>query len=326
MSSYQIDPTVSVVIPTYNRGDAILKTIESALHQDLPSDEVEVIVVDDGSTDDTWQILQHTYGSNQRVRLFSIPNGGVAQARNVGLSEARGEFIAFLDHDDLWLPTKLSLQLRKMRRSPHIGLVYCNWLAIDENGQPMPLSQQITQQRWWRPKSGYAYPWILMPHPLQFLRNPISSMTYPLLRTQQVRDIGGFDPDVVPSDDWDMWIRLAQVTRFAYVPQVLAHYVFHSQQQHRNPVNAYKSWLCIIHKHPVNFLKHPYVWLKGNLFERFCREQLAYHEAKSALVQRDYKLLISLYIRSFFMRPDKAIKKHWIYLILRAYQRNNSPY
>ncbi len=311
---------VSVVIPVHNRGALVQATVDSVLAQDLPPEEFEIIVVNDGSTDDTFAVLQ-LYDDNPRVRLFHIENGGVARARNFGLAQARGEFIAFLDHDDLWMPDKLRLQLAKMR-NPRVGVVYCDWLAVDEAGSPMPRVFQHSQQRWWRPQQGRTFPWVFMPHFLEMPRNPILSMSYPLVRAQLLRDVGGFDPDMVPSDDWDLWIRLARVTRFAFVPRVLAHYVHHSGQQHTDMERAYKSWLAICGKHPLSPGEHPFVWLKQRWFARYCRALLLYEEANSALLAGNMRAISRLYARAFVLRPDVALYRRWLRLLQRAWTAN----
>jgi glycosyltransferase involved in cell wall biosynthesis len=111
-------PLVSVVIPVYNRGARLQPTVQSVLEQTLSSAEIEIIIVDDGSTDDTVAFLHKTYGDEPRVKIVTQPNGGVARARNRGLEEARGEFIAYLDHDDFWLPHKIEQQLALSKASP----------------------------------------------------------------------------------------------------------------------------------------------------------------------------------------------------------------
>jgi glycosyltransferase involved in cell wall biosynthesis len=121
-------PLVSVVIPVYNRGARLQPTIESALEQTLPSHDYEIIIVDDGSTDDTLAFLQLTYADEPRIKIVSQQNGGVARARNRGLEEARGEFSAYLDHDDFWLPNKLEKQLAAFEGKPAVGVIYCRWL------------------------------------------------------------------------------------------------------------------------------------------------------------------------------------------------------
>src|SRR5271156_960674 len=103
-------PKVSVIIPTYNRADKVGKTIESALAQTFT--DLEVIVIDDGSSDDTGRVLSEVFGD--RIRYFAQTNQGASIARNNGIEAARGEWIAFLDSDDLWEKDKLELQLQAL--------------------------------------------------------------------------------------------------------------------------------------------------------------------------------------------------------------------
>ena len=107
-----MNPKVSVIIPTYNRAAKVRKAIESVLNQTFS--DLEVVVVDDGSSDDTGKILQETYGD--RIRYFAQPNQGASAARNRGLAEARGEWIALLDSDDLWEKEKLEWQFKALER------------------------------------------------------------------------------------------------------------------------------------------------------------------------------------------------------------------
>src|SRR5512132_3570680 len=102
-------PLVSVVVPTYNRAHLIGRTIESVLRQSYVA--LELVIVDDGSTDDTRERITEKYRRDPRVRYCHKPNGGPASARNVGFREARGEYVALLDSDDTWHPWKLSLQI-----------------------------------------------------------------------------------------------------------------------------------------------------------------------------------------------------------------------
>ena len=303
-------PLVSVIIPVYNRGALIEKTVQSVLNQTLPASELEIIIVDDGSTDESFAILQRLYQNHAQIQLFQIPNGGVAGARNFGLQRARGEFIAFLDHDDLWLPQKLESQLEAARRSD-AGVVHCDWRAVDQNGEPMPALLQISQQSWWRGASGHVYPWVWMPHPAQFLRNPIISMSVPLVRTQLLRDSGGFDANVVPSDDWDLWIRLSQITTWAFVPQVTVHYVCHENQQHNASDAAYRSWLRLCRKHPANVRCFPLLWLKQQLLVRYCRAFICLPPAQKAASQGQRSRLFLWTLRALWQRPDVLLTHRW---------------
>ncbi len=126
-------PLVTVIIPVYNGAEFIGETIDSALMQTYRN--LEVIVVDDGSTDRTPEILRQYARKDQRVRVIMQANGGVSKARNTALAAARGEFIAPLDADDLWLPAKIARQVKRMLAAgEETGAVYSWWVWIDEKG------------------------------------------------------------------------------------------------------------------------------------------------------------------------------------------------
>ena len=108
-----LNELVSIVVPTYNRGYCIAATLDSVIAQ--THKDWEALIVDDGSTDDTADIIQRRYGDDSRVRYVRQENAGVCSARNRGIATARGSFVALLDSDDLWEPWKLELQLAPLR-------------------------------------------------------------------------------------------------------------------------------------------------------------------------------------------------------------------
>jgi glycosyltransferase involved in cell wall biosynthesis len=124
---------VSVIVPTYNRAYCLRRTIDSALAQTYP--HLEVIVVDDGSSDGTAELIRATYGLDERVRYFPQPNRGAAAARNRGISLARGEYIALLDSDDAWKPWKLQIQVACLGQAPEVGMVWTDMEAVDPQGR-----------------------------------------------------------------------------------------------------------------------------------------------------------------------------------------------
>ena len=129
---------VSVIIPAYNGDSYIAEAIDSALEQTY-SDEYEIIIVDDGSTDNTFQVVEQygdpeAYPKGNRVNYLSQKNQGVAASRNLGLAAARGKYIAFLDQDDIFLPHKLSSQVALLDRDCDLGMVNSGWQIIDELG------------------------------------------------------------------------------------------------------------------------------------------------------------------------------------------------
>jgi glycosyltransferase involved in cell wall biosynthesis len=127
------DGLVSVIVPTYNRAYCICRAIESVLGQTYPN--VEVLVVDDGSTDDTAALIKSSYAGDARVHYLYQPNAGVSAARNTGIRAARGRYVAFLDSDDQWKPWKLEVQLACFRSFPEVGMVWTNFEAINAAGE-----------------------------------------------------------------------------------------------------------------------------------------------------------------------------------------------
>jgi glycosyltransferase involved in cell wall biosynthesis len=126
-------PLVNVIVPTYNRAHLVGRTIESALRQTYQN--LEIVVMDDGSTDDTEAVVRKSYGSEPRVRYFKKENGGPASARNAGIDQACGDYVALLDSDDTWHPWKLDLQIRCMVRFPDVGMTWTDMQMIGPDGQ-----------------------------------------------------------------------------------------------------------------------------------------------------------------------------------------------
>ncbi len=126
---------VSVVIPSYNRAYCLPRAVDSVLGQTYP--HVEVIIVDDGSTDDTAAVVSARYGGDPRVRYHRQDNTGISGARNAGLARVTGEYVALLDSDDEWLPWKLELQVACMRAHPEVGMTWTDMLAVDPQNQIM---------------------------------------------------------------------------------------------------------------------------------------------------------------------------------------------
>jgi len=127
-----MDDLVSVIVPTYNRAYCICRTIDSVLQQ--THQNWEVVVVDDGSTDNTAELIVSTYGSEPRVRYVHQANAGVSAARNTGIDAACGNYVAFLDSDDVWRPWKLQVQLACFRSFPEVGMVWTNFAAVNSAG------------------------------------------------------------------------------------------------------------------------------------------------------------------------------------------------
>jgi glycosyltransferase involved in cell wall biosynthesis len=184
-------PLVSVIIPTYNRSATLAEAIDSVLGQDYP--HFELIVVDDGSTDDTPAILCRS-STDSRVIVLTQENAGVSAARNSGIAIAKGEFVAFLDSDDLWLPKKLSIQVEWFRKNP--GAMICQseerWIRNSRRVNPGVRHKKISGD-------------IFIPSLSLCLVSPSAVM----LKYSLLDEIGWFDPGLPACEDYDLWLRVA---------------------------------------------------------------------------------------------------------------------
>jgi len=199
-------PFVSVIIPTYNRAHLIVEAIESVLAQTYRN--LEVIVVDDGSTDKTPEVLEHYTGLDRRVRLVRQDNRGVAAARNRGLAHTTGELIAFCDSDDLWLPHKLERQVAFLQEHAEVTLVYSDVMSVQD--QIVEVPSYFAERP---PHAGRVFHALLE---MNFI--PTSSV---VVRKRCLDEVGGFDGRFSPSEDYELWLRVCQREPIGYVPEVL---------------------------------------------------------------------------------------------------------
>lgn len=208
------DRLISVVVPAYNAADTLCDSVRSALDQTHRN--LEVIIVDDGSTDQTRVVASKLVETDQRVRYVHKQNGGVASARNRGIAEARGEFVATLDADDLWHPTKLERQLDRFEQSgPETALVYawCCW--IDEIGNVFGCGQPTQLE-------GSIFPEMCV-------GNVIISGSNALVRREILIAAGGFDESLRARraqgcEDWKVYLQIAERHKIAMVPEYLVGY------------------------------------------------------------------------------------------------------
>lgn len=310
-------PLVSVVIPLYNRGPLIRSTLDSVTNQTLDPEEIEILVVDDGSSDQSADWIAAHYG--ERVQIFRRPNGGVARARNFGLQQARGEFVAFLDHDDCWHPDKLRRQLEQMR--PDVGVVYCDWARVDERGE------RVESRPAWETRLRAA-PWpqgdVFAPL-LKF--NFLVSMSVPLVRTQLAREVGGFDGRTVPCDDYDFWLRLSRRTRFAFVDETLVSYRVHAQQQSRDELLMWRATQRAQIKHWRAAWKQPKtLWLltTSRLFLRSVEP--FYQNARAAVARGDWRGVKRALWRGLKRHPLILLTPQWIYIVKRLVTKDARPF
>jgi glycosyltransferase involved in cell wall biosynthesis len=215
----QMIPKVSVIIPVYNQAAFVRQAIDSALFQTLSP--FEVIVIDDGSTDETPVVLR-AYDDDPRITMIRQSNQGVAAARNAGAARARGDYLAFLDADDIWLPEKLKLQLERFSGDRGLGLVHVGVAEIDGTGN-------LLRERCDGLEGKVALDLML------FERSVILGGGSGAMIPQRVfLELNGFDSRLSTSADWDLYYRIAASYRVGFVPAILLQYRIHGANMHGN--------------------------------------------------------------------------------------------
>ncbi len=234
-------PTVSVIIPTYNRGALLVEAVESALAQRRPPDEI--LVVDDGSRDDTAARMA-AYG--ERVRYVRQANAGPSAARNHGFRLARGEYLALLDSDDLWTPDRLERQLEVLQRHPDTDVVFGREVLFGA-GQPDrdwnlhdPEVRRVLAQT-----AGPLDPVL----PLLIRENVVPTSTA-LFRRALLDRAGGIDESLRQAEDWDLWLRFALAgARFAHVPSPLCRRRMHDSNLIHDKEARMSATLRVLERH-----------------------------------------------------------------------------
>lgn len=209
-------PLVSVVIATYNMGQYLPKAVDSILQQTW--NNLEVIVVDDGSTDNTPDVMQR-YSNDSRVNFIRNPNQGQPKAKNCGINNTKGDFIAFCDADDFWEKNKLEIQM-PLFANPKVGVVYSEVSFIDENNNPFTKNQHEVRH------SGKITDQMLIENFVPFGTS--------VIRRKCIDNNGIFDEEFRMGIDWDLWLRYSLDWEFMYAPEKTYVYRVWSGQMSNN--------------------------------------------------------------------------------------------
>lgn len=197
---------VSVIIPAYNATSTISETIDSIIRQS--HDKWEAIVIDDGSTDNLELFLK--YYTDPRIKYFYKKNGGVASARNYGLSMAQGNLIAFLDSDDIWHTNKLSESIKQIKTT-NADLVFSDILMFDSD-----INHSFEYK--------YTEPFdIENDHERLLVYDYIPTLTV-VVKKSVLEDVGYFDETLFGTEDWDLWIRISKYYKISYLKMSLSYY------------------------------------------------------------------------------------------------------
>ena len=277
LSDYSVTTTIAI----YNGATLICRAIDSVCSQLHPVDEL--LVVDDGSTDSTLDIVRSYRG---RVRCIHQSNRGVAAARNTGIENATSSWIAFLDHDDKWLPQKLEKQLSALRSSPQAALCYSAYWFHSINGSRL-LGHLPLRKLW----------------PTIRVRNPFPPSVV-IARKAELLNLGGFDERLRGCEDWDLFIRFLTAYEAIEVPDPLTNYYEESTGISKNYKRMLPDTLSMVDRSLLSGLSG----LKRALWRRRIKSELYYRAAISARESGDRAMDYLLRSISQWPMPDRRIK------------------
>jgi glycosyltransferase involved in cell wall biosynthesis len=216
-------PTVSIVLPTFNRLEYLRPAVDSVFAQTFT--DWELIVADDGSEEETAAYLA-ALANPPRVRVLRLPHtGNPGAVRNAGWQAARGEYIAFLDSDDVWVPEKLALQVASLRSHPERGWSHTAFAVIDDSGNLLTGARA----RWWPAADG----WILAS---LIKMETVIAIPSVMVRRELLAQVGGFDVKQRMCEDYDLWLRLAGLSEIQGVRETLLLVRSHRQHFHKDPI------------------------------------------------------------------------------------------
>lgn len=278
----QEQPLVSVVIAAYNMAKYLPSAIQSALNQ--THGNVEILVIDDGSTDNTREVMA-AFEAEPRVKYWLQENKGQASAKNHGIRNSTGNYIAFLDADDTWEPEKLELQIPVLMASNRVGLVYSRLAYIDENGN----KKSVLNDRLFRGRiSG----------PL-LIENFIAFGSC-LVRKECFEQLGQFREDVRMGIDYDLWLRFSTVYEFDYVDRPLLNYRVWGGQMSKNCKGRYENGIAIMRRFLDEF---PHVVDRSTQNEAWAHTYLGFGQCMYSIDRRIGPAL-SLYANALRHKPN----------------------
>ena len=283
-------PRVSVIVPAFNAAASIGDTLDSALAQTYA--EIEVIVVNDGSTDGTMDVVTARARLDSRIRVIEQANAGVAVARNRGIEAARGQFIAPLDADDFWDPSKIVRQMRRMEEcGPRTGFVYCWWVWLDERNRVLDASPR------WRVEGDVRAKLLQV--------NFCGNASVPLIRREALEAVGGYDSAMRRSgaqgcEDWDIVVKISERYEAAVAPAALVGYRRRATSMSAACDSMWRSWELL-----MKGVERRQPGLNAALAQQSA-DQFALHLAGVSFWSRSYVQAVRWTLRAwrFSLRPQ----------------------
>ena len=298
---------ISIIIPTYNSAQYICEAIESVLNQTYK--DFEIIVVDDGSTDNTKEVIKPYLN---KIKYIYQQNSGPSAARNRGIKEAKGEYIAFLDADDIWLPQKLELQIKFMEKEKEVGLIFSDMILFNEKGI---IKNSFLKEKLFfnklsiKPLSSTEK--VIYDNVFNALlqENFIPTNTV-IVKKECFNKVGFFDETLFSVEDRDMWLRIGLFYDIGFINFPLVLTRFHETNISANQELALKSRLKVMKK----FLNYSNLPIKSKKIIKQTINKIYFDLGYLYFTYEKFPLS-RIYFRKF-LKENPFIFKPWIYILL----------
>ncbi|TYC62714.1 glycosyltransferase [Marinobacter sp. BW6] len=287
-------PLVSIIITTFNRRDFIIEAVESALDQTYSN--IEIIIVDDGSTDATDELINKTYKNELRVSYYYKENGKRASAFNLGFEMSKGQFIAILDSDNRYKPERIEAGVTALMENPEFDISYGDIITINEAGK------EIHRKNMRRYSGNISE---------QLVYDNCVSINTALIPRRCFEDLGLMDVSYKRSDDYELWLRFSTQYKFLYISQYLAEYRVMENQLSSNTLGRLDVNLRLIEDFR---LKHGDRVGDDRFRQAFCR----IHALKSIdySKKRERMLAIKEFLKAFKNKPlERVTLKSLVFLL-----------
>lgn len=281
----------SIVIPTYNRADFIQQTIQSVLDQTYK--DFEIIIIDDGSKDNTKQIVEDCIKKTpDKISYFFQENKGVSAARNFGIDKSKGEFIVFLDSDDVLLPNCFELQRKAFDENPYTGLVYGKRSLIDKEGNI--IKKDFSNKKF---KSGYIFDDLLF-----------GSCMVPctvMVKRDCLKTVGYYDESISGGEDWELYLRICKKYPVIFIDSVIANYRYHGNNSIFDSEKMFNNILQILNKHKG--------WFNDKIHKSHFYNEYGWELLQKGNIKKGEELIL----RSLILQPEQLISqdtyRKWIF-------------
>lgn len=289
-------PLVSVIMPVFN-GAAYLRTaIESVLRRSYKN--LELVIADDGSTDGSRTIVSEYLFDHRLVFLENEINLGVAATRNRAIAASSGNLITFLDQDDVWLERKLELQVAAIKSHPEVGLLHAEYARIDSQGELFPAARKLPPERFVNPTAPVEVRDVFAEI---FVSNDIQPLTT-MIRREVLNELGGFEPTLRGTDDYELWLRIALHYPVAHLRTIVGYWRAHPEQQSNGGYDQLVMRLRAIDLLLTRF-PHAKQRVAGRAFRRRLGSMCRGIADENRFKRRNYRLARDMYARAWRYTP-----------------------